>query len=87
MPAVRLGSAVPPVGVQGDGAASHPCPNGEEDSIAVELHAREERLFPPKVCLNPAAEEAAGGATSWEEFRADASSALCTGLRAQLALA
>ena len=30
---------------------------------------REERLFPPKVCLSPAAEEAAEWATSWEEFR------------------
>ena len=75
VPAVGLGSAVPPAGVQGDGAASHPCPNAEEDSIVVESHARgsppvrEERPFPPKVCLSPAAEEAAEGATSWEEFR------------------
>ena len=75
VPAVGLSSAVPPAGVQGDGAASHPCPNAEEDSIAVESHARrsppvrEERPFPSKVCLSPAAEEAAEGATSWDEFR------------------
>ena len=61
--------------LQGDGAASHSCPNAEEDNIAVESHAhgslpvREERPFPPKVGLSPAVEEAAEGATSWEVFR------------------
>ena len=35
VPAVGLGSAVTPGGVQGDGAASHSCPNADEDCIAV----------------------------------------------------
>ena len=44
VPAVGLGSAATPIGVQGDGAASCSCPNAEEDYNEVEAQSLEEKF-------------------------------------------